>query len=151
MAEIVIFAYRMIFTPISRGERWINDGPPNSVGLVIRKIFSRSKGAVQVRDTTKTEWGRRSTYRSKLQPRSCDLKNLWFQSVDCLGVSITGNNAPSPPTSMIHKDRLQRMLAPSRECSSVLQRCPTPGNKGCRSNYWSYSYSIPKWAITTNL
>jgi hypothetical protein len=58
MAEIVIFAYRMIFTPTTfalAGREMIDDGPVNSGCLVIRKIFSRSKGAVQVRDTTKTE------------------------------------------------------------------------------------------------
>ena len=52
--DIVIFAYRMIFTPNTfalAGAR--DDGPVNSGGLVIKKIFSRSKGAVQVCDTTK--------------------------------------------------------------------------------------------------
>jgi len=44
----------MVFTPAIFA-LVAGDGPPNSGGLVIRKIFSLSRGAVQVRDTAKTE------------------------------------------------------------------------------------------------
>ena len=43
----------MVFTPDTCALAAVGDGPPNSGDLVIRNIFSRSRGAVQVRDTAK--------------------------------------------------------------------------------------------------
>ena len=74
----------MIFTPNTfalAGAR--DDGPVNSGGLVIKKIFSRSKGAVQVRDTTK--WVRETLdVQVKISTKIMWFgvwMNLWFQSV----------------------------------------------------------------------
>ena len=46
-------AFVMGFTPFTCTLAAAGDGPPNSGDLVIRNIFSRSRGAVQVRDTAK--------------------------------------------------------------------------------------------------
>ena len=43
----------MVLAPVIGTLAAEGDGPPNSGGLVIRNIFSRSRGAVQVRDTAK--------------------------------------------------------------------------------------------------